>query len=154
MSRLVLAIGSAGLIALGALAAVAPARKSVGASPAVLHDADAYKPVIDTHDLMEAVAESFERLQNGAKEGAKALKVVRKEAFLLAELANVLPHFKSEEVKGEAKQKKWGTIATSIRDDLLKIAAHAKKKEIEPVAKILTRIEATCESCHDMREDA
>ena len=47
---------------------------------------------------------------------------------------------------------KWKKIAVQIRDDLVKAAAAAKKKDASTVKKLLDTVEETCETCHDMRE--
>ena len=112
--------------------------------------AAAYKPVISTHDLMEFMGDGFDEIGEQAK--IKKFKKAALHANLVAELSNVLQFLESEEVEGADKMKKWKKIAASLRDEMVQVAAAAKKKDGAGVKKLLDKVEETCETCHDMRD--
>ena len=75
-----------------------------------------------------------------------------KAAYYVAEYANVLQFHTSEEVKVAANVKKWKDISVAIRDDMQKVALTIKKKDATGAKKLLDKVEAACEACHDMRD--
>lgn len=119
--------------------------------PAVYGDAPCYTPVVPMDDLMDAVDDNFEEISDQLK--AKKYSKAMKAAYYVAEFANVLQFHSSEEVKGAANMKKWKVIAVAIRDEMQKVALTIKKKDVAGAKKLLSAVEKTCETCHDMRED-
>ena len=118
--------------------------------PAVYGVAPCYTPVVPMDDLMDAVDENFEEISDQLK--AKKYSKAMKAAYYVAEYCNVLQFHSSEEVKGAANLKKWKDISVAIRDDMQKVALTIKKKDAAGAAKLLDKVEAACEACHDMRD--
>ncbi|HLU48888.1 MAG TPA: hypothetical protein VK116_12425 [Planctomycetota bacterium] len=153
MRRVVAALFATSLLAAIVFVSLAENASRARAAAPVAPAPAAYKPAIDTANLMEAVDMNFSELKKELEtlSDRKARSAALKRSYLLAELMNVLPHFESEEVKGEAKRKKWEEISHSIRDEFLKLAPAIKESKSD-VKTVYSKIEATCESCHDMRE--
>ncbi len=108
--------------------------------------AGAFKPVASVHSLMEGQATFFknigEALQNA--EAPKRMKHIGVGAEVLAELANVNTHNRSE-----ADYIQW---AGELRDMAVELAGEAKKKEganEETMNSLFDRMKATCQACHD-----
>ena len=118
--------------------------------PAVYGETPCYKPVVPMDDLMDAVDDNFEEISDQLK--AKKYSKAMKAAYYVAEYANVLQFHTSEEVKGAANLKKWKDISVAIRDDMQKVALTIKKKDATGAKKLLDKVEAACEACHDMRD--
>jgi hypothetical protein len=118
--------------------------------PAVYGETPCYKPVVPMDDLMDAVDENFEAISDQLK--IKKYSKAMKAAHYVAEFCNVLQFHTSEEVEGAANMKKWKEISISIRDDMMKVAMAIKKKDAAGAKKILSAVEDSCESCHDMRD--
>jgi len=118
--------------------------------PAVYGETPCYTPVVPMDDLMDAVDDSFEAISDQLK--IKKYSKAMKAAHYVAEFCNVLQFHTSEEVKGAANMKKWKAIAVSIRDDMMKVAQAIKKKDAAGAKKLLSTVEDSCESCHDMRD--
>ena len=118
--------------------------------PAAYGVAPCYTPVVPMDDLMDAVDDNFEEISDQLK--AKKYSKAMKAAYYVAEYANVLQFHTSEEVKGAANLKKWKDISVAIRDDMQKVALTIKKKDVAGAKKLLDKVEAACEACHDMRD--
>ena len=118
--------------------------------PAAYGVAPCYTPVVPMDDLMDAVDDNFEEISDQLK--AKKYSKAMKAAYYVAEYANVLQFHTSEEVKGAANLKKWKDISVAIRDDMQKVALTIKKKDATGAKKLLDKVEAACEACHDMRD--
>lgn len=153
MRNVVAALFAASLLTAFALFGLEKSDPQAEALPAVPAP-EGYKPVIETHDLMEGVDENFQGLKKDLEtpDDRKARRSAYKKSLLLAEIMNIVPHFESDEVQGEAKRKKWDEIAHSVRDEFLKLAAAIKAGNAAEAATLGKKVEATCESCHDMRE--
>ena len=118
--------------------------------PAAYGVAPCYTPVVPMDDLMDAVDDNFEEISDQLK--AKKYSKAMKAAYYVAEYANVLQFHTSEEVKGAANLKKWKDISVASRDDMQKGALTIKKKDATGAKKLLDKVEAACEACHDMRD--
>ena len=118
--------------------------------PAAYGVAPCYTPVVPMDALIDAVDDNFEEISDQLK--AKKYSKAMKAAYYVAEYANVLQFHTSEEVKGAANLKKWKDISVAIRDDMQKVALTIKKKDATGAKKLLDKVEAACEACHDMRD--
>jgi len=115
----------------------------------------AYKPGpgIDTHHLMEGVDATFSSIMDNAKKGGrKGFKAARHQAYALATLMDVLPHFESEEVTGAEKRAKWDKLSHQLRDEILAVGPVLKKKDGKGALALLEKAGKTCEACHEMRD--
>ncbi len=108
--------------------------------------AGSFKPVASIHGLMTGQGLVFKTLQqslHGPKNPDRP-RAVQLTAEALAELANV------NILNGEKDD--YRAWATQLRDTSLELAAEAKKKTEADDAKmkaLLTKVEATCNACHD-----
>jgi len=118
--------------------------------PVVYGETPCYKPVVPMDDLMDSVDDNFEAISDQLK--IKKYSKAMKAAHYVAEFCNVLQFHTSEEVEGAANMKKWKEISISIRDDMMKVAMAIKKKDAAGAKKMLSAVEDSCESCHDMRD--
>ena len=118
--------------------------------PAAYGVAPCYVPVVPMDDLMDAVDDNFEEISDQLK--IKKYSKAMKAAYYVAEYANVLQFHTSEEVKGAANLKKWKDISVAIRGEMQKVALTIKKKDVAGAKKLLDKVEAACEACHDMRD--
>ena len=105
-----------------------------------------YKLVAPLGILMEFGETMFYEIDDEDLKAAKIkYRTIRKKALVLAELANVTFHHKPE----EGSEKKWKAYAAKNREDLLKLAAASKAKNEKEVKSLWSKVEQTCDSCHE-----
>lgn len=109
----------------------------------------AYELVAPLDAIMYVMDDNlFQRIPERIK--AADFKNLRREAFALAEVANVMAHAKEHREK-----KEWGEIAGQMKEAALKLAdaADPKKKDAAAANTHRAAIEKSCDACHEKFRD-
>ncbi|MEM7234843.1 MAG: cytochrome c [Planctomycetota bacterium] len=81
---------------------------------------------------------------------AKKFRTLYKHSLFLAEIGNLMVRAKGEK---EWETKEWKKFATDMREDLLKMAKASKAKKGPEVKALWTKVETSCEACHEKFRD-
>jgi hypothetical protein len=105
-----------------------------------------YKPVASVHGLMTGQMLAFKQLQAflTRKKDAERPRTIQLTSEALAEMANVNTYLNEKE--------DYRTWAGQLRDTAMELAGEAKKKDKadeDKMKSLFTKLEATCNSCHD-----
>jgi len=103
----------------------------------------AYTLVAPLDQIMYVADEMFYKMEDQLKEGQ--FRTIWRHSLFLAEVSNVVIHANAE--------KEWKDMAVRNRDDFLRLAEASKKKDEKEVKTIWTKVEETCDSCHEKFRD-
>jgi len=113
--------------------------------------ADAYRLVAPLDVLMEMEEDMLAVILE--KVDKAKFRSARRYAYLLAEISNICIYAEYDGVDTDAKKKEWRKYTETARDGLVEMAQAAKKKDAERVKAIHSKVDKTCESCHDKFRD-
>lgn len=142
----------------GTVLLTADALSAGGADAAGGEDAakkgSAYKLVVPLDIFMEGTEEAFDEIEKQIE--GKKFKLARKRALFVAECLNVVSHADYETVKTDEQRSQWTKLASTVRDELLKLgeAANAKEPNAAELMKMFTKTkDQSCETCHEKFRD-
>jgi len=107
---------------------------------------DCYKFAAPLDALMGVLDDVFAAMPKQIE--AKKFKNLRREAYYVAEMANLATH-----VKEHRDNKEWLSFAASMKEGALKLAEAAKNKDEKEAQSLHAAIEKACESCHEKFRD-
>jgi hypothetical protein len=99
--------------------------------------------------VMEVMDDIFYKMPDRMKgTEASRYKVLKREALFCAEVANLSKH-----VKERRKDKAWLDLADAMKTNALKLAEAAEKKDDAAMKALHSKMEESCDSCHEKFRD-
>ena len=105
-----------------------------------------YEFVAPLEVVMEQADAVFYGMEDKIKK--KKFKKLKNEALFLAEMGNLYSH-----VKDHLENKQWQDFCSKLKGNSLKLSEAAEKKDGAKVQSLWSRVEETCDSCHEEFRD-
>jgi hypothetical protein len=112
-------------------------------------DEGGYQFVAPLTVVMEVMDDIFYKMPDRMKGSeASKYKVLKREALFCAEVANLATY-----VKEHRKDKAWLDLAEAMKSNALKLAEAAEKKDDAAMKTLHSKMEESCDGCHEKFRD-